>query len=155
MATLQAARAKALGLPDESAFSWGLNRAIFYAAAKRGFKGGGVAQSKFTKSKSGEKEIEKEEGEFFLGDEKAYIDKKESKKGAPMFEIGEKAQSPQDFEKQIVSRFGGESNFKKAWKEAMEIVKSYDPEMLKSQHEFYEQVYKPRRDELSSKWSKL
>ncbi|MBC7189152.1 hypothetical protein H5U35_02900, partial [Candidatus Aerophobetes bacterium] len=38
MATLQAARAFLLGLPLESAKSWGLNRAIFYAAAKRGFK---------------------------------------------------------------------------------------------------------------------
>ncbi|HEY6237898.1 MAG TPA: hypothetical protein VIZ68_01770, partial [Thermoplasmata archaeon] len=39
MAVLQAARAHSLGLPRESAFSWGLNRAIFYAAAKRGFRG--------------------------------------------------------------------------------------------------------------------
>ena len=38
MATLQAARAKELGLPIMAAKSWGLNRAIFYAAAKRGFK---------------------------------------------------------------------------------------------------------------------
>ena len=40
MATLQAARAKILGLPLASAKSWGLNRAIYYAAAKRGFKSG-------------------------------------------------------------------------------------------------------------------
>ncbi|HUO43055.1 MAG TPA: hypothetical protein VMU35_08765 [Methylomirabilota bacterium] len=39
MAILQAARAKQLGLPINEAKSWGLNRAIFYAAAKRGFKG--------------------------------------------------------------------------------------------------------------------
>ncbi len=38
MALLQAARAFVLGLPIESAKSFGLNRAIFYAAAKRGFK---------------------------------------------------------------------------------------------------------------------
>lgn len=31
MATLQATRAKALGLPLPSAKSWGLNRAIWYA----------------------------------------------------------------------------------------------------------------------------
>jgi len=37
MATLQAARAFLLGLPLESAKSWGLNRAIFYAEAKRVF----------------------------------------------------------------------------------------------------------------------
>jgi len=38
MAVLQAARANVLGLPEDSAYSWGLDRAIFYAAAKRGFK---------------------------------------------------------------------------------------------------------------------
>ena len=38
MAVLQAARALVLGLPESQAKSWGLNRAIFYAAAKRGFK---------------------------------------------------------------------------------------------------------------------
>jgi len=64
MATLQAARAKALGLPVASAKSWGLNRAIYYAAAKRGFKGGkGPAKpKKYTASF----------GEFYLGDDKAY-----------------------------------------------------------------------------------
>ena len=39
MALLQAARAKVLGYPLDEAQSFGLNRAIFYAAAKRGFKG--------------------------------------------------------------------------------------------------------------------
>ena len=38
MAPLQAARAQALGKPREDAESFGLNRAIFYAAAKRGFR---------------------------------------------------------------------------------------------------------------------
>src|SRR5258706_16187553 len=40
MALLQAARAKALGYSLDEAQSFGLNRAIFYAAAKRGFRGG-------------------------------------------------------------------------------------------------------------------
>ncbi|MGZ3622771.1 MAG: hypothetical protein ACXWPG_06675 [Ktedonobacteraceae bacterium] len=40
MALLQAARAKALGYPLDEAETFGLNRAIFYAVAKRGFKGG-------------------------------------------------------------------------------------------------------------------
>ncbi len=39
MALLQAARATALEYPLDEAESFGLNRAIFYAAAKRGFKG--------------------------------------------------------------------------------------------------------------------
>jgi hypothetical protein len=47
MATLQAARAKTLGLPMGSAKSWGLNRAIYYAAAsgKRFFTIGGEIQT--------------------------------------------------------------------------------------------------------------
>ena len=63
MATLQAARAYVLGLPVASAKSFGLNRAIFYAAAKRGFKGkGGVKPPSQFKSKTKEysaKEIKK------------------------------------------------------------------------------------------------
>ncbi len=39
MALLQAARAHVLGYPLDEAKSFGLNRAIFYAAAKKGFKG--------------------------------------------------------------------------------------------------------------------
>jgi hypothetical protein len=38
MALLQAARAKALGYPLDEAESFGLNRAIFYAAAKGDLK---------------------------------------------------------------------------------------------------------------------
>src|SRR5580658_7769819 len=42
MAILQAERARRLGLPTESADSFGLNRAIFYAAAKAGFRSAGA-----------------------------------------------------------------------------------------------------------------
>jgi len=154
MAVLQAARAKKLGLPDESAFSWGLNRAIFYAAAKRGFKGRGVTPYK---SRDSEKKVTvtRQEGprEFFLGDEKAFLDKESSSEDRPVFEIGDEAQTASDFEKQIVARFGDESSFKEAWDEAQKIVMSYTDDTLKSQHEFFEKVYKPRRDVLSNKWS--
>ena len=46
MATLQAARARTLGLDLDEAKSWGLNRAVFYAAAKRGFRHGGAGGTK-------------------------------------------------------------------------------------------------------------
>jgi hypothetical protein len=155
MAVLQAARASALGLKQGSAYSWGLNRAIFYAAAKRGFKGGGSS----AQGKAGERGGATSEGktseyqEFFLGDEKAFVDKEASKKEEPIFEIGKEPQTAGDFEKQIVSRFGDQGNFREAWQEALKIMKGYDPETLKSQHEFFEQVYKPRRDVLSKKWT--
>lgn len=154
MAILQAARANVLGLPQDSAYSWGLNRAIFYAAAKRGFKGGGAktgGRSLGAESKKGGAPAKIEE--FFLGDEKAYLDKKSSKKGEPFFEIGNETQTAGDFQKQIASRFGDKVNFLEAWEEALKIVKGFGENTLKSQHEFYESVYKPRRDVLSKKWT--
>jgi len=152
MATLQAARAAKLGLPEDSAYSWGLNRAIFYAAAKRGFIGGtGSSGGKHTQQKQGSRQSEK--GEFHLGSEKAFIDEESSKANTPIFAIGDSVQTPKDFERQVIARFGGRENFEKAWKEAMTIIGKYDRETLESQQEFYERVYKPRRDSLSNEWT--
>lgn len=150
MATLQAARAYLLGLPLERAKSWGLNRAIFYAAAKRGF----ISKEK-PLPKRGFEEIKKKPIEdrpdvYFLGDEMAY----KVKEGRRVyFKIGGEAQTGEDFSRQIESRFG--KRFEEAWKEALGILKQFDKETLLSQRGFYELVYKPRRDELASKWTEL
>jgi hypothetical protein len=140
MATLQAARAKQLGLPLAAAKSWGLNRAIYYAAAKRGFKGGaGPAKpKKFTASF----------GEFFLGSDKAY---KVTAAGKMLFTIGGEIQRPEDFRRQIVQRFEG--TFPEAWKEAGRIMQGYPTAVLESAEQFYLQVYRPRRDVLAGKWT--
>jgi hypothetical protein len=154
MAMLQAARASELGLPKDSAYSWGLNRAIFYAAVKRGFKGGERASRKSSavaKTRKDSKSTEPDE--FYLGTEKAFIDKEKSKKDLPIFSIGDSVQSPKDFEKQVISRFAGEENFETAWQEAQKVVGQYERSILESQQEFYDQVYKPRRDALSREWS--
>ncbi|UCF70687.1 MAG: hypothetical protein JSW49_10930 [candidate division WOR-3 bacterium] len=155
MATLQAARAYVLGLPVASAKSFGLNRAIFYAAAKRGFKGKGVmkAPSGFkSKEKSySERDIEKMQKSFTMtniGDEAAYSVEIGGKR---FFVIGSEVQSPDDFAKQIAGRFG--KGFREAWKEAVKICKEHDRGVLLSQRYFYEAIYKPRRDELSEKWT--
>jgi hypothetical protein len=148
MATLQAARAYVLGMDRDTAYSWGLNRSIFYAAAKRGFKSGYSGRGYAGKSTTGERE--EPESSFKLGDELAYSEKKDGKQ---LFVIGGKAQTPSDFERQIVSRFGGK--FQDAWNEAIKIVKEEDKENLLSQRKFYEDVYKPRRDALSKKWSEM
>jgi hypothetical protein len=145
MATLQAARASALGLDKDEAYSWGLNRAIFYAAAKQGFK------SAYSHAGgSGKGEPKEGKPTFSLGDELAY---KENQRDKSLFVIGGKAQTPNDFEKQVVSRFGGK--FDAAWKEAIQIVEGEDKETLLSQRKFYEDVYKPRRDDLSKKWTEI
>lgn len=155
MATLQAARAFILGLPLESAKSFGLNRAIFYAAAKKGFIKRKEAPKtlvieKAPVSKEKVEELQKTFKPYYLGDEMAYsveID------GKPFFVIGNEVQTPHDFYKQIELRFRG--HFEEAWKEALEIVKSYDEGVLRSQRYFYEAIYKPRRDTLAEKWSRL
>lgn len=144
MATLQAARASALGLDREEAYSWGLNRAIFYAAAKRGFR------STYSHGGSGIAEPKEGKPSFTLGDELAY---KENDEGKSMFVIGGKAQTLDDYEKQVISRFGGK--FDAAWREAMQIVEGEDRGTLLSQRKFYEDVYKPRRDVLSKKWTEM
>jgi hypothetical protein len=155
MSMLQAARAEALGLSHDSALSWGLNRAIFFAAAKRGFKGGGRARGAKEpeeKGKKGKEEEAEDEGTFHLGDEMAYTHKDGNKL---YFTIGGDTQTPQDFKRQIQSRFQSDSAFEKAWNEATKIVKGYDEETLKSARRFYEEIYKPRRDSLASKWNEM
>jgi len=155
MATLQAARAKVLGFSLSEAKSFGLNRAIFYAAAKKGFLGKRPPPTKITlpKERFGEKirkEIEKTYGIERIGDEIAYCVKI---KGRKVFTIGNQLQTPEDFKKQIENKFGGK--FSKAWNEAIKIVKSYNKGVLLSQRYFYEVVYKPRRDQLAQKWNQF
>jgi len=148
MATLQAARAFVLGLPLDTSLSWGLNRAIFYAAAKRGFKEKGIPER--PRAALLEKPVFEEKDRFFLGDEMAY---KKVEQNKITFIIGGKPQTIEDFEKEIESRFKGK--FNTAWRKAVEYIKSFDKETLLSQREFYEKVYRPRRDELAQKWTEL
>jgi len=148
MATLQAARAHLLGLKLEEAYSWGLNRAIFYAAAKRGFKGGSVRTGEYRAAK--ERAPEMRPDVFRLGDDMAF---KEVKSGRTFFTIGGKVQTVQDFEKQVISRFG--ARFPDAWNDAIDLLKNYDKETLLSQSGFYRDIYKPNRDSFVEKWTGL
>ncbi len=151
MATLQAARAYVLGKSIEEAKSFGLNRAIFYAAAKKGFKPKiktfGEIKTKIPEKR---KEIPRKFEIDRIGDEMAYCMEYEGKK---LYVIGNEVQTPESFKKQIESRFKGK--FEEAFKEAVEICKKYDRGILLSQRAFYEVVYKPRRDELAKKWSEM
>lgn len=155
MATLQAARAYIFGLPIASAKSFGLNRAIFYAAAKRGFKRKGKVkppkQFSMKEKKFSDKEIKKIQKSFTMtniGDETVYSIIVGGKK---FFVIGSEIKTAKDFKYQIERRFG--ASFQKAWKEAIKICKEYDKGVLLSQRYFYETIYKPRRDELAKKWT--
>jgi hypothetical protein len=147
MATLQAARAFVLDMPEPLARSWGLNRAIFYAAAKRGFKGKPPAERPLAEVRA--KPITETPDTYHLGNEMAY--KTKGKDGETYFTIGGQMQTEKDFERQIASRFGGK--FDRAWNEALELVKQFDQEILLSQRDFFDIVYKTNRDELASKWT--
>ena len=147
MATLQAARAFVLGLPISQAKSWGLNRAIFYAAAKRGFKSKPVTERPITEIQK--KPIIETPDTFLLGSEMAY--KVKEKDDNVYFTIGGQIQMEKDFQKQVESRFAGK--FEQAWKESIDLVKEFDREVLLSKNDFYQLVYKPKRDELAKKWT--
>ena len=139
MSMLQAARAHVLGLPLESAYSWGLNRAIFIAAAKRGFKG---------ESGSG-KGSSRGKNTYSLGDDMAF---KTEKGGVLLFTIGGKVQTKEEFDKRVKARFGG--TFQAAWTEALAYVKGFDRSVLLSSDDFFRTVYRPVRDELAGRWSR-
>ena len=149
MAILQAARAKELGLPEPQAKSWGLNRAIFYAAAKRGFIR--QTQPSAHPHKDGSKPRKEKPGKtYFLGNEMAYTTKKSNR---TYFTIGGEPQTEADFNRQIEERFG--KHFAEAWKESLAIIHLYPKDVLLSQNRFFGEVYRPRRDELASKWTAL
>ena len=145
MAMLQAARAHRLGLSEPEAYSWGLNRAIFYAAAKKGFRGSS------REAKTGEPTPSPDpRTTYALGSDFAY---RVPDSPDLLFEIGGEAQTPAEFERTIASRFGGAARFRQAWEEASAIVATFDEATLRSGSEFYSAVYRPRRDDLVAKWS--
>ena len=146
MAMLQAARAESLGLPHDSALSWGLNRAIFFAAAKQGFR---EASSKIGEE-AGKPSTAPSAEVFRLGDDEAFRDP--YAKGI-IFTIGGEDQTVDRFARQVTSRFGTKENFRAAWDEAVRIVGEVDRATLESRRRFYEEVYKPGRDELSDSWT--
>jgi hypothetical protein len=153
MALLQAARAKALGYPLDEAESFGLNRAIFYAAAKRGFKGGTSTKHPGEQRILREapvRSITKTIQQDALGDEVAYYVEMDGKK---RYVMGEEILEPDDFNRQVAERFG--QAFPQAWEQAVQIVEQTDRATLESRRQFYEEVYKPRRDELAKAWSAL
>lgn len=147
MAVLQAARASAMGLARDAAYSWGLNRAIFYAAAKRGFSGSSTAtgEGKSAGAPRATREL------YRLGEDEAYRD---ITADGLVFAIGESSQTASDFEKGVIARFGTKENFRAAWEEAERIVATFDRRILESPGEFYSAVYKPRRDALSDEWTR-
>lgn len=142
MALLQAARYYILMKDFEKALSFGLNRAIFYAWAKKTLK---AKPSKVGKIRTAqevieEKEVKIKEKPFFLGNEGAYL----SEKG--WFKIGNQEQRPVDFEREVIDKISSVMPFEEAWKIAIDYLERFDKETLLDQRKFFEEIYKPVRD---------
>jgi len=133
MALLQAARYYILRGDINLAKSFGLNRAIFYAWAKKR----GVTTRR-ARGRAGVSVEHAEEIQEKIGDEVAF----RSSRG--WFAIGGQIQRPRDFDRQVAARFGGQ--FDRYWNSALEYLKNFPREVLESQREFYEKVYLPVRD---------
>ncbi|MDJ0268955.1 MAG: hypothetical protein NXY59_00095 [Aigarchaeota archaeon] len=135
MALLQAARYYILFGDLDKAKSFGLNRAIFYAWAKKR----GTATTRRREATRPAYET-REKLVASVGDEQAYL----SSEG--WFTIGGDVQTPRDYDREIVSRIERFIPYEEAWAKAVEYVRSFDRKVLESQRDFYEKVYQPVRD---------
>jgi len=142
MGLLQAARYYVLKGNLDKAKSFGLNRAIFYAWAKRTGGGAGrrAARARFTKPAAKAEVKEVERLEEHVGDEVAYL----SKEG--FFAIGDQVQRPEDYDRQIAGKIDPVIPYDKAWNAAIRYVSTFPSEVLLDQRGFFEKVYKPVRD---------
>jgi hypothetical protein len=140
MALLQAARHFILMGEEEKAKSFGLNRAIFYAWAKRK----GVAKPPTRRAVPSGQEVARERREgktlVYIGNEGAYT----SEEG--WYIIGEESQLPQDYDRQIVSKIDPILPYERAWSLALEYVRDFPKDDLLDQSKFFNEVYKPVRD---------
>ncbi|MGQ4834625.1 MAG: hypothetical protein ACP6IS_12135 [Candidatus Asgardarchaeia archaeon] len=145
MALLQAARYYLLTGDLAKAKSFGLNRAIFYAWAK--YHGRERAIRRKITPKAKPVEIETREGRkiTYVGDEGAFI----SDRG--WFIIGDKEQLPSDFDKEVTEKIETVVPFEDAWKKALEYLKKVPRSYLLNQQKFFNEVYKPVRDEFIEK----
>jgi hypothetical protein len=140
MALLQAARYFILTGEEEKAKSFGLNRAIFYAWAKRR----GIAKPPPRRTAPSGHEVAKERKEgktlVYIGNEGAYT----SEDG--WYTIGEESQLPQEYERQIASKIDQVLPYERAWKSALEYLRNFPRGDLLDQSKFFSEVYRPVRD---------
>ncbi|MCY0859979.1 MAG: hypothetical protein OWQ54_06060 [Sulfolobaceae archaeon] len=141
MGLLQAARYYVLYGDMDKAKSFGLNRAIFYAWAK--YYGKGYSARKGKIDYEAKKGIGKEESKELVNvaGEEVFLDKKSG-----LFEIGDKSQTPEDYDKEIKDKIQLIINYDVAWNSAVKYVSSFPRNVLLDQRQFYQKVYLPVRD---------
>lgn len=143
MGLLQAARYYLLYGDVDKAKSFGLNRAIFYAWAKK--RGALVASRKaigprvrgtrvLYRDREGRKLVTVAGEEAFIAPSGYFI-------------MGDQEQRPEDFDKEITERINAVISFNQAWRAALNYVNSFPKSILKDPRKFYEKVYKPVRDD--------
>ncbi len=147
MGLLQAARYYLLMGDLEKAKSFGLNRAIFYAWAKRHAREAAFRRALKTRRTVSKREAAKKEKEKVVqvGDEVAFVS------AGGWFKIGEQEQRPEDYDRQIAQRIDGVIPYKEAWQAALEYLGGFDREILLNQQKFFKQVYEPVRDKFIEK----
>lgn len=137
MALLQAARYYLIKGDLERAKSFGLNRAIFYAWAKR--SRGRVSVKRASGASAPSIPIRAREVEY-LGDEGAYVNDQ------GFFVIGDDVQRPEDYDREVAAKINRVVPYEEAWNVALNYLSSFPREVLLDQRKFFDQVYLPVRD---------
>lgn len=138
MGLLQAVRYYLVTGDVERAKSFGLNRAIFYAWAKRRRR----TRPSRTRMRveTPEARVEERRTEQ-LGNEKAFV----SRRG--WFTMGDDEQTPADYDRQIARRIEAATiPYEAAWATAIEYLKGFPKETLLDQQGFYRDAYRTIRD---------
>ena len=139
MAALQKFRALKLGYEEPLAEAIGIAEATKYAIFKNISHKKRVLQEKeeVFKRYEGKKELDEKTFEIF---------KLQALEGLPY--VGGKVYTSDDYKKAVFLRFGEEIG-KKIEEWAKNIIKNCDEKVLKSENKFFNECWKPHRDELS------
>ncbi len=139
MAALQKFRALKLGYEEPLAEAIGIAEATKYAIFKNISHKKRVLQEKeeVFKRYEGKKELDEKTFEIF---------KLQALEGLPY--VGGKVYTSDDYKKAVFLRFGEEIG-KKIEEWAKNIIKNCDERVLKSENKFFNECWKPHRDELS------
>ena len=146
MALLQAARYYVIHRDLRRAKSFGLNRAIFYAWAKHyGPRSRLWMSLKIEEILNKPSSVEKKktkcpEGYVEVLGECVQVD------SLGHYVIGEKSQTPQDFDHQVLKRISKVTDPSKVWEAAVEYVSKFPKWVLEDSQKFYKLVYEPVRD---------
>ena len=138
MAALQKFRALKLGFDLDTSEAIGIAEATKYAIFKN------LSQSKRI-NKEKEEVFKKYEGKKQLDDKKFEIFKIQALDGLPY--VGGKVYTSEDYKKAIFLKFGEEIG-KKIEEWAKNIIDNCDEDTLKKESKFFNECWKPHRDEL-------